>query len=142
MIRGLAVLRQGKKADLVRATRWDSRNAEGRDDVALLVRRGQRRDQGPRGTTMTYAVRAVAALCAIADGKSILARTLQIQLGGSFAQLPPAPATLCYLRVSAATAMGLLSVAPGRLSDQGREWPPSTSYRHPYSRSTTYLIAA
>jgi len=30
---------------------------------------------------------------------------------GSFARLPPAPTTLCYLRLSAATAMGLLSVA-------------------------------
>jgi hypothetical protein len=38
--------------------------------------------------------------------------------------------------------MGLLSVAPRRLSDQGRESPPSTGYRHPYSRSTTHLIAA
>ena len=33
------------------------------------------------------------------------------QNGGSFAWPPPAPTTLCYLRVSAATAMGLLSVA-------------------------------
>jgi hypothetical protein len=32
--------------------------------------------------------------------------------GGSFAHLPPAPTTLCYLRLSATTAIGLLSVAP------------------------------
>jgi hypothetical protein len=38
----------------------------------------------------------------------------------------------------AITAMALLSVAPRWLGDQGREWPPSTSYRHPYLRSTTY----
>jgi len=28
------------------------------------------------------------------------------------------------------------------LGDPGREGPPSTRYRHPYSPSTTYLIAA
>src|SRR5215471_12426725 len=43
---------------------------------------------------------------------------------------------------AATTAMGLLSVAPQWLGDQGREWPPSTSHRQPYLRSTTYLIAA
>ena len=62
-------------------------------------------------------------------------------IGGSFARLPPAPTTLCYLGLSATRAIGLLSVAPRRLADQGGEGPPSTSYRHPYSRSTTYLIA-
>jgi hypothetical protein len=34
------------------------------------------------------------------------------QNGGSFARLPPAPTTLCYLRPSATSAIGLLSVAP------------------------------
>jgi AcrR family transcriptional regulator len=61
----------------------------------------------------------------------------------SFARPPPAPTTLCYLRLSATTAIGLLfSVAPRWLGDQGRKGPPSTSYRHLYSRSTMYLIAA
>jgi hypothetical protein len=46
-----------------------------------------------------------------------------MQNGGSFARLPPAPTTLCYLRLSVATAVGLLSVAsvagrpsPGRVA--------------------------
>jgi predicted enzyme related to lactoylglutathione lyase len=33
-------------------------------------------------------------------------------------------------------------VAPRWLSDQGSEWLSWTSYRHPCSRSTTYLMAA
>ena len=50
---------------------------------------------------------------------------------GSFARLPPAPTTLCYLRLSAATAMGLLSVAsvagrpsPGRAA-LNELWAPA-----------------
>ena len=63
------------------------------------------------------------------------------RLGGSFARLPPAPTTLCYLRLSAATAMGLLSVA----SVAGRPNPGRAALNElsaPVPRSTTYLIAA
>jgi hypothetical protein len=58
---------------------------------------------------------------------------------GSFARLPRPLITLCHLRRH--YGYGLLSVAPRWLGDQGLEWPPSTSYRHPYSGATTYLIA-
>src|SRR5262245_26245273 len=64
------------------------------------------------------------------------------QIGGSLRGCHRPPTTLCYLRLSVTTPMGLLSVAPRWLGDQGRERPPSTSYRRLYSRSTTYLIAA
>ena len=60
-------------------------------------------------------------LCVIAGRNSPLIPTIQ---GGSFARLPPAPTTLCYLRLSATTVMGLLSVATRWLGDQGREEPP------------------
>ena len=57
------------------------------------------------------------------------------QIGGSFARLPLAPTTFCYLCLSATTAMELLRVAAWWLGGQSREGPPSTSCRHPYSRS-------
>ena len=41
------------------------------------------------------------------------------------------PTTLCYLRLSATTAMGLLSVAPRWLGDQGPEWSPSNELSAP-----------
>lgn len=43
------------------------------------------------------------------------------QSGGSFAWLPPEPTTPCYLRLSATTVLGLLTVATRWLGDQGRE---------------------
>src|SRR6516165_11693190 len=67
---------------------------------------------------------------------------VSVHNGGSLRGCHRPPTTLCYLRLSATTPMGLLSVAPWWLGDQGRERPPSTSYRRLYSRSTTYLIAA
>ena len=52
-------------------------------------------------------------------------------IGGSFTQRPQAPTTLCYLRLPAATAMGLLSVAsvagrpsPGRAA-LNELWAPA-----------------
>jgi hypothetical protein len=62
--------------------------------------------------------------------------------GGSFARLPPAPTTFRYLRASAATATGLLSVGPRSLDHRGREGPPQRAHRHPHSQSTTHLVAA
>ena len=53
-----------------------------------------------------------------------LATQVADHIGGSFARLPPAPTTLCYLGLSATRAIGLLSVAPRRLADQGGEGPP------------------
>jgi len=56
-----------------------------------------------------------------------------LQIGRSFALRPRAPTTLCYLRLAAAPALGLLSVASRCLGAQGRKGRPS--------RSTTYLTA-
>lgn len=55
------------------------------------------------------------------------------QNGGIFARLPPALTTLCYPRLSTATAVGPLSASVPGPQDQGREGPPT--------RSTTYLLA-
>lgn len=47
--------------------------------------------------------------------------------------------TLCYLRPRYGYGPQRRASGPGRPS---QEWPLSTRYRHPYSRSTTSLIAA
>ena len=58
----------------------------------------------PRGKVALQNTR----ICIHRRGTLITQSTAQI---GSFARPPPVPTTLCYLRLSAATAMGLLSVA-------------------------------
>ena len=68
--------------------------------------------------------------------------------GGSFARLPPAPTTLCYLRLSVATAVGLLSVAsvagrpsPGRAALNELSAPALTIHDVTSSHACAVVLA-